>query len=88
MAGTVLQEELQPLGEAPDVDTENPAVDQPEGVARAVKRILRALQLHRPPGIHLFVHHRPHRFSFGDMCVRVDYASHKIASFIVPEFGL
>src|SRR5206468_12342869 len=45
-------------------------------VARAVERIFRAFEQHRPARVHFLIHHRPHRFALRDMRIRVNYPCH------------
>jgi len=54
----------------------NISVDQPKRVARAVERIFRAFEQHGTAVIHILVEHRPHRFAFGNMGIRIDYSCH------------
>ncbi len=58
------------------------AVDKPKSVSRPVERVFRSFKQHGPAMIHVLIHHRPHRFAFRNMRVRINYAGHWNSSFV------
>src|SRR2546425_9463793 len=51
-------------------------VDQPESVSISVPSVLWDRKDNGPARLHRRFHHFPHRFAFGNMCVRIDNAVH------------